>query len=145
MTHVTCRLTAKNRDQLRDHTLGNRVWATFTFYFLLVINWRLIGPTFFSLQSMASCSRGSSPSVRQGSSQSSSLAFGNQTKSVLHSTRRCHAPCLEAAQRSRSACSPVPCTPPAATIEIKETVCRPIRLFSVNVIVCLCRTLLSCS
>ena len=31
MTHVACRLTAKNRDQLRNHTLGNRVWATFTF------------------------------------------------------------------------------------------------------------------
>jgi len=31
MTHVTCRLTAKNRDQLRDPTRGNRVWATFTF------------------------------------------------------------------------------------------------------------------
>ena len=30
MTHVTCRLTAKNRDQLQDYTLGNRVWATFT-------------------------------------------------------------------------------------------------------------------
>jgi len=30
MTHVTCRLTAKNRDQLRNSTLGNRVWATFT-------------------------------------------------------------------------------------------------------------------
>ena len=28
---VTCRLTAKNRDQLRNHMLGNRVWATFTF------------------------------------------------------------------------------------------------------------------
>jgi len=36
MTHVTCRLTVKNRDQLRNPTLGNRVWATFTFYFLLV-------------------------------------------------------------------------------------------------------------
>ena len=34
MTHVTCRLTAKNRDQLRDPTLGNRVWATFTFFLL---------------------------------------------------------------------------------------------------------------
>ena len=33
MTHVTCRLTAKNRDQLRNPTLGNRVWATFTFTF----------------------------------------------------------------------------------------------------------------
>jgi len=31
MTHVTCRLTAKNRDQLRNSTLGNRVWATLTF------------------------------------------------------------------------------------------------------------------
>jgi len=29
MTHVTCRLTAKNPDQLRNPTLGNRVWATF--------------------------------------------------------------------------------------------------------------------
>ena len=32
MTRVTCRLTAKNRDQLRNPTLGNRVSATFTFY-----------------------------------------------------------------------------------------------------------------
>jgi len=33
MTHVTCRLTAKNWDQLRNPTLGKRVWATFfTFY-----------------------------------------------------------------------------------------------------------------
>ena len=33
MTHVTCRLTAKNRDQLQNHpTLSNRVWATFTFF-----------------------------------------------------------------------------------------------------------------
>ena len=32
MTHVTCRLTAKNRDQLRNPTLGpNRVWATFSY------------------------------------------------------------------------------------------------------------------
>jgi len=31
LTHVTCRLTAKNRDQLRHPTLGNRVWATFAF------------------------------------------------------------------------------------------------------------------
>ena len=31
MTHITCRLTAKNRDQLRNPTLCNRVWATFTF------------------------------------------------------------------------------------------------------------------
>jgi len=31
LTHVTCRLTAKNRDQLQNPTLGNLVWATFTF------------------------------------------------------------------------------------------------------------------
>jgi len=32
MTHITCRLTAENRDQLRNPRLSNRVWATFTFY-----------------------------------------------------------------------------------------------------------------
>ena len=32
MTHIICRLTAKYRDQLRNPTLGNRVWATFTFF-----------------------------------------------------------------------------------------------------------------
>ena len=29
MTHVTCRLTAKNQDQVQNPTLGNRVWASF--------------------------------------------------------------------------------------------------------------------
>jgi len=29
MTHVTCRLTVTNRDQLRNPTFGNRVWVTF--------------------------------------------------------------------------------------------------------------------
>ena len=32
MTHVTCRLTAKNRDQLRNPTLDSRVWATFALF-----------------------------------------------------------------------------------------------------------------
>jgi len=32
MTHITCRLTAKNRDQLQNPMLGNQVWATFTFF-----------------------------------------------------------------------------------------------------------------
>ena len=36
MTHVTCRLTAKNQDQLRNSTLGSRVRATFTFFGELV-------------------------------------------------------------------------------------------------------------
>jgi len=31
LTRITCRLTAKNRDQLRNPTLGSRIWATFTF------------------------------------------------------------------------------------------------------------------
>jgi len=31
MTHVTCRLIAKNWDQLWNPMLDNRVWATFTF------------------------------------------------------------------------------------------------------------------
>ena len=41
MTHVTCRLTAKNRDQLRNPTLGNRVWATFYIFgfFLQCCQW----------------------------------------------------------------------------------------------------------
>jgi len=33
--YVTCTLTAKNRDQLLNPTLGNRVWATFTFFVLV--------------------------------------------------------------------------------------------------------------
>ena len=33
MTHFTRRLTAKNRDQFRNPTLGNRVWATFNFFY----------------------------------------------------------------------------------------------------------------
>jgi len=38
MTHATCRLTAKNRDQLRNPTVGNRVRTTITFFELLVCN-----------------------------------------------------------------------------------------------------------
>ena len=34
MTHITCRLTAKNRDQLRNPMHGNLVWATFTLFLL---------------------------------------------------------------------------------------------------------------
>ena len=37
MTHVTCRLTTKNRDQLRNHTFGNRVLATFTFFYFWLL------------------------------------------------------------------------------------------------------------
>jgi len=45
MTHLTCRLTAKNRDQLRDPTLGNRVWATFTFFNDRPTDWPTNRPT----------------------------------------------------------------------------------------------------
>ena len=38
MIHITCRLTAKNRDKLRNHTLSNRVWATFFTYLILSIS-----------------------------------------------------------------------------------------------------------
>ena len=34
MTHVTCRLTANNLDQLWNPPLSNRVWATFTLFYL---------------------------------------------------------------------------------------------------------------
>jgi len=34
MTHVTCRLTAKNWDRLRNRTLGNRLRATFNRFLL---------------------------------------------------------------------------------------------------------------
>ena len=36
MTRATCRLTAKNRNQLRNPTLGNRLWATFLYLVLHV-------------------------------------------------------------------------------------------------------------
>jgi len=42
MTHVTCRRSTNNRDQLRNPTLGNRVWSTFTFFIStedLIENW----------------------------------------------------------------------------------------------------------
>ena len=38
MTYITCRLTAKNRDQLRNPTLGSGVLATFTFLIVIIIN-----------------------------------------------------------------------------------------------------------
>ena len=43
MTHVTCRLTAKNRDQLRNPTLDNRVWATFTLLPLGLSSLKVVG------------------------------------------------------------------------------------------------------
>ena len=42
MTHVTCRLTAKNRDRLRNPTLGSRSWATFTFLLSAMYSWSIL-------------------------------------------------------------------------------------------------------
>jgi len=51
MTHITYRLTAKNRDQLWSPMLGSRVWATFTFFntaenssifFLIQMHYRVV-------------------------------------------------------------------------------------------------------
>jgi len=36
MTHVTCRLTVRNWDQLRNPALGNRVSMTFNFYTIII-------------------------------------------------------------------------------------------------------------
>ena len=55
MTHVICRLTAKNRDQLRNPTLGNRIWATFTF---LPFDVESVGHTECSGEAAAKCSDG---------------------------------------------------------------------------------------
>jgi len=45
MTHVTCRLTAENRDQLQNPTLGYRVWTTSAF----IVCVRCIMPAFSAL------------------------------------------------------------------------------------------------
>ena len=42
MTHGTCTLTAKNRDQHRNPALGNRVWATFTLSITLNLHVRYL-------------------------------------------------------------------------------------------------------
>jgi len=36
LTRVTCTLTAENRDEHRNPMLGSRVWATYTFYLLIL-------------------------------------------------------------------------------------------------------------
>jgi len=54
MTHVTCRLTAKNRDRLRNPTLSSRVWATFLMFVLILCssNMTWVGtnrPTYYAM------------------------------------------------------------------------------------------------
>ena len=36
MTHITCRLTAMNRDQLQNPVVSNGVWASFTFFYVSI-------------------------------------------------------------------------------------------------------------
>jgi len=43
MTYVTCRLAAKNRDQLRNPTLSNRVWAIYLYLFIVQVVDRTAG------------------------------------------------------------------------------------------------------
>ena len=52
MTHVNCMLTGKNRDQLRNPTLGNRVWATFTIL-AAVLEGTWLLPAYWSLVTVA--------------------------------------------------------------------------------------------
>ena len=47
MTHVTCRLTAKNQNQLRNHTLGSQVWANFTFFTWQILKCSLLADNWF--------------------------------------------------------------------------------------------------
>jgi len=87
MTQVTCRLTAKNRDQLQNPTLGNRVWATFAFYHLL---WS-IASSLFSLRAWQSFSRTflqvlCGLPLSLGPSTSYSMHFFTQSSSSFRST-----------------------------------------------------------
>ena len=43
MTYLTCRLTSKHRDQLRNLRLGNRVWATITIKISVTLPHRYTG------------------------------------------------------------------------------------------------------
>ena len=94
MTHVTSRLTAKNRDQLRNPTIGNRVWATITFkvfntYFDISSNWSRSTPRYvyfrkvrFFFFSNASCISADSVSAWKHSSH---LAFQSKRYGICRS------------------------------------------------------------
>ena len=62
MTHVTCRLTAKNWDQLWNPTLGNQEWATF-FVKRVVCDWvlccseRVVGGVWWWESDVVACHR----------------------------------------------------------------------------------------
>ena len=71
MTHVTCRLTTKNRDQLRNPTLSSRVWASFTFFTVVYVScvWINIASLFgrfVSIQSRHEMSQTVIPALSSG-------------------------------------------------------------------------------
>jgi len=86
MTHVTCRLTAKNRDQLRNPTLGNRVWATFTF---LLYSYRLYTYAFSAFTLLVGRQEGH-PACKNLSGQVLAwLSVGSEVQTCIWSSR-CH-------------------------------------------------------
>ena len=71
MTHHTCRLTTKNRDQLRNPTLSSRVWASFTFFTVVCVScvWINIASLFgrfVSIQSRHEMSQTVIPALSSG-------------------------------------------------------------------------------
>ena len=90
MTHVTCRLTAKNRDQLRNPTLGNRVWATFTFFARLTRP----GRPFFSLVCTVISYGGPQVFVQRPHRHPNHTTVHLETFSVVWLWRRCGLPGL---------------------------------------------------
>ena len=88
MTYVTCRLTAKNRDQLRNPTLGNRARATF-FTERLNVHYKQVGAQLpasavnvtllaFSAERRLCCNRSISPGCWAHSSKPTAVECGSQ-------------------------------------------------------------------
>jgi len=76
MTHITCRLTAKNWDQLGNSTLGNRVWATFLMY---VLRWSSQGAVVKWMPWLATADASCEPAA----CRSHRVACGLITKNVI--------------------------------------------------------------
>ena len=76
MTHVTCGLTAKNRDQLRNLTLGNRVQAAFSFFYLCPAQFCRAG----QLATVDTCSSGDAP-IQSSSPSNSESSSGSDISS----------------------------------------------------------------
>jgi len=89
MTHITCRLTAKNWDQLRNPTLGYRVWAAF---FYTPVNFRSTGTGVLCQLSLDQRTRRSSQRLSELSQISASRVdlenTTNQTRSLAKIAQR---------------------------------------------------------